>query len=157
MNGSVSRTGTFMVDMSSLVWSVTTLPPLIRRRGTGEGVGMGWGVTYSQTISTQTRKASAQQPCPVTSHPHGLGRSNNPLNHEGSFQPHRLASAPFGIPASPMLQWMWSQILLPAMGWLPFWVREAASPCPTTTSPTSNIQSTVPSPEQQLVQRHLPQ
>lgn len=89
---------------------------------------MGWGVTSSHTISTQAGKAGAQQPCPVTPHPHGLGRSNNPLNREGNFQPHRFASMPFGIPAGPVLQWMWGQILLPAMGWLPFWVREAASP-----------------------------
>ena len=100
----VSVTGAFGADTSSLVRSVTMLPPLIGRRGAGEGVGMGRGVTSSRTISTQTGKAVVQQPRPAAQCPCGLGCGNNPLNCGVSFQPLRLAPAPFGILASPMLQ-----------------------------------------------------
>ena len=90
----VSVTGAFRVDMSSLMWSVTTIPPLIGWRGTGDGAGVGRGVPSSRTISTQTEKAGAQQPCPAAEHPRGLGRGNNPPKLWGELSASQACPSP---------------------------------------------------------------
>lgn len=47
---------TFGVDVSSFMWFVSMLSTLIGRRGAGESVGVGQGVTTSHTINAQTGK-----------------------------------------------------------------------------------------------------